>query len=115
MCEIHVSGCQFAASNVVNAQPNPVERNAAIHHWIFLDICRVIESDELMPDYLRVNPKRHYRQTEQDDQIGRQSYILRSPERHFRLFRRCGKSRFSFPCLPFGHAGREATRDGQPK
>ena len=46
------------------------ERNTAIHHWIFPDICGVIESDELMPDYLRVNPKRHHRETEQDDEIG---------------------------------------------
>ena len=46
------------------------ERNTAIHHWIFLDICGVIERDEPMPDYLRVNPKRHYRKSEQDDEIG---------------------------------------------
>ena len=46
------------------------ERNTAIHHWIFPDIRGVIESDELMPDHLRINPKRHYRQTEQDEEIG---------------------------------------------
>ena len=46
------------------------ERNTAIHVWIFPNICGVIESDELMPDYLRVNPKRHHRETEQDDEIG---------------------------------------------
>jgi len=45
------------------------QRNPAIHHWIFLDIRGVIESDELMPDYLGVKPKRHYRETEQDDEI----------------------------------------------
>src|SRR6516225_448152 len=44
--------------------------DTAIHHWIFPDVRGVIESDELMPDYLRVNPKRHYRETEQDDKIG---------------------------------------------
>src|SRR5207247_7162121 len=46
------------------------ERNTAIHHWIFLDIRRVIESDEVMPDHLRINPKRYYPQTEQDEKIG---------------------------------------------
>ena len=45
------------------------ERYTATHHWIFPDICGVIESDELMPDYLRVNPKRHHRETEQDKEI----------------------------------------------
>ena len=53
------------------------ERNTTIHVWIFPDIRGVIESDELMPDYLRVNPKRYHRETEQDDEIGSlQSYII---------------------------------------
>jgi len=43
------------------------EGNAAIHHRVVLDIPIVIESEEAMPDHLRVNPKRHYRQTEQDE------------------------------------------------
>src|SRR5215472_17052679 len=46
------------------------ERNAAIHHWIFLDISGVIERDEVMPDHLHIPPKRHCRQTEQDEKIG---------------------------------------------
>src|SRR6266536_3041029 len=46
------------------------ERNTAIHHWIFLDIRKVIQRDEVMPYHLRINPKRHYRQTEQDEKIG---------------------------------------------
>src|SRR5213595_3555156 len=46
------------------------ERNTAIYHWIFLNIRGVIESDELMPDHLRVNRERHYGQTEQDQKIG---------------------------------------------
>jgi hypothetical protein len=46
------------------------ERNTAIHHWIFLDIRRVIESDETVPYQLRINPKRYYRQTEQDQKVG---------------------------------------------
>src|SRR5437868_11663836 len=46
------------------------ERNAAIHHWVLYDIRIIIESDELMPDHLRINSKRHYRQTNQDEQIG---------------------------------------------
>ena len=46
------------------------ERNTAIHHWIFLNICGVIESDELMPDHLRIKRKRHYGQTQQNEKIG---------------------------------------------
>src|SRR6201993_3610953 len=45
------------------------ERNAAIHHRVFLDIRIVIQSDELMPDHLRVNPKCYYCQTEQHEKI----------------------------------------------
>jgi len=46
------------------------ERNPAIHHWIFLDIHGVIERGEVMPDHLRIDPKRYYRQTEQDQKVG---------------------------------------------
>src|SRR5882724_4750560 len=46
------------------------ERNTAIHHWIFLDIRRVIEGDEAMPYQLRIDPKRDRRQTEQDEKVG---------------------------------------------
>jgi hypothetical protein len=46
------------------------ERNAAIHHWIILDIRGVIERDEVMPYQLRIDPKRYYRQTEQDENVG---------------------------------------------
>ena len=46
------------------------EGNTAIHHWIFLDIRKVIECDEAMPDYLRIDPKRYYRQAEQDQKVG---------------------------------------------
>src|SRR5437773_5268426 len=46
------------------------ECNTAIHHWIVLDIPRVIESDEAMPDHLRIDPNRYYRQTEQDEKVG---------------------------------------------
>src|SRR5947208_2462202 len=46
------------------------ERNAAIHHRVFLDIRIVIQSDELMPHHLRINPKCYYRQTEQDEKVG---------------------------------------------
>ena len=46
------------------------ERNTAIHHWVLLDIRKVIESDEAMPYHLRINPKCDYRQTEQDEKIG---------------------------------------------
>src|SRR5262245_48856960 len=46
------------------------KRNTAIHHWVLLDIRKVIDSDETMPYQLRVDSKRHYRQTEQDEKIG---------------------------------------------
>src|SRR5262249_21556171 len=38
------------------------KRNAAIHHWIILDVHTIIESDEFVPNHLRINPKGHYRQ-----------------------------------------------------
>src|SRR5215472_1150020 len=44
--------------------------NTAIHHRIFLDVRWVIETDELMPDYLRVNCERDCSQNDQDDEIG---------------------------------------------
>src|SRR6185436_9655101 len=47
-----------------------LERNAAIHHWIFLDVRGVIERDEAMPHHLRVNRKCYYCQTEQDENVG---------------------------------------------
>ena len=47
-----------------------LERNAAIHHWIFIDVRGVIERDEAMPYQLRIDPKRYDRQTEQDDKVG---------------------------------------------
>src|ERR1051326_5317552 len=45
------------------------ERNTTIHHWILLDIRKVIQSNEVVPDHLRVNPKRHYRQAEQHENV----------------------------------------------
>jgi len=50
------------------------ERNTAIHHWIVLDIRGVIERDEVMPDHLRIDPERDYRQTEQDEKVGSLEY-----------------------------------------
>src|SRR5437870_9127472 len=49
---------------------HPRERNTAIHYWVLFDIRNVIENDEAMPDDLRVNAKRDYRQTEQNEEIG---------------------------------------------
>jgi hypothetical protein len=43
------------------------ERNTAIHHWVLLDIRKVIESDEVMPDHLQINPKCRDRQTGGDE------------------------------------------------
>src|SRR5215471_20669929 len=67
------------------------ERNTAIHHWIVLDIRRVIESDEAMPDHLRIDPKRYYRQTEQDEEIGSLE-CCNVAERHGASFLGCGKT-----------------------
>src|SRR5438067_3643299 len=47
-----------------------IERHAAVDHGVFRDIRRVIEMDEAMSDQLRINPKCHNRQTEQDDKVG---------------------------------------------
>ena len=86
------------------------ECNTAIQVWIFPNICGVIESDELMPDYLRVNPKRHRRETEQDDKIGLlQSYIMVKRD-DTSSFRRRNKSSFSFSCFSFGHLSRDYQR-----
>src|SRR5262245_5708955 len=97
-----------------------LERNTAIHHWIFLDIRGVIERDEAMPDHLRIDPKRHYRQTEQDEKIGsvkccsvadlesslfaktfglRSSFVARGRGNSFSLLR-----------APFSHATSETIR-----
>src|SRR5437870_13254225 len=46
------------------------ECNTAIHHQVLLDIRIVIQSDELMPHHLRINPKRYDGQAEQDLEIG---------------------------------------------
>src|SRR6266487_1101389 len=63
-----------------------------------------------MPDHLRINPKRHYRQTEQDEKI-------RSPEscnlakRHSGASARRSEARsFSRSRCSFGHALCEITR-----
>src|SRR6478609_5059262 len=81
----------------------PRERNTAIHHWIFPDVRGVIERDELMPDYLRVNPKRYHRETQQDQEIGSlQSYSVAERDRAS-SFRRCTKSRLSLSRCSFSH------------
>ena len=45
------------------------EGNTAIHHWVVLDKCFVIERDELMPHHLRINRQRHACKTEKDEEI----------------------------------------------
>src|ERR1700726_1625311 len=88
----------------------PHAGKTAIHHWIFLDVRGVIQSDELMPDYLRINPKRHYGQTEQDEQIGSPE-CCSVAERHGASSVGCGKANsFSLLRCPFGHAVCETTR-----
>src|SRR5262249_23176529 len=46
------------------------ERNTAIYHWVLLDVRSVIDNYEAMPDHLRVDPKSHYRETQQDENVG---------------------------------------------
>jgi len=86
------------------------ERNTAIHVWIFPDIRGVIESDELMPDYLGVNSKRHHRETEQDDEIGSlQTYIMAKRDDTW-SFCRCNMSSFPFSCRSVRHLSQDYQR-----
>src|ERR1700730_14195725 len=86
------------------------ERNAAIHHWVLPDIRIVVESDELMPDHLRINPKRHYRQTEQDEEIGSPECCTVPQRRGVSLIGCDRPTSFSLLRCPFGHAVCETTR-----
>src|SRR5690349_1245517 len=47
----------------------PRERNATVHHRVFLDVQIIIESDELMSDHLRINSKCDDCQADQNKQI----------------------------------------------
>src|SRR6266481_3738528 len=87
-------------------------RHTAIHHRIFRDIRNVIEIGEVMPDHLRVNPKRYYRQTEQDEKIGSLECCNVADLESFRSSSvGCGKAD-SFLLLrgPFSHALCETIR-----
>src|ERR1700757_1437544 len=88
------------------------ERNTAIHHWIFLDISGVIERDEAMPDHLRIDHNRHYRQTDQDEKVGSPECCNVADLESFRSsFVGCGKAdSFSLFRGPFSHALRETIR-----
>ena len=88
------------------------ERNTAIHHWIFLDIRRVIESDEAMPYQLRIDPKRYGCQTEQDDKVGSlECCNVADPESFPSSFVGSGKAdSFSLLRDPFSHAHCEIIR-----
>src|SRR5438552_12001073 len=88
------------------------ERNAAIHHWVLLDIRIVIESDELMPDHLRINLKCDYRQTDKDEEIGSpECCSVADPESFRGSSVGCGKANSFSPLrYSFGHAVCETTR-----
>ena len=88
------------------------ERNAAIHHRVFLDIRIVIQSDELMPHHLRINPKCYYRQTEQDEEVGSLECCKAADLESFRSsFVGCGKAdSFSLLRRPFSHTLCETIR-----
>src|SRR5439155_17774623 len=81
------------------------ERNPAIHHWIILDIRKVIQSDEVMPDHLRIDPERHYRQPEQDENVGSLQRCSVADLESFRSsFVGCGRAdTFSLLRGPFSH------------
>jgi len=87
-------------------------RNTAIHHRVLLDVPKVIDRDELMPDHLRINPKRHYRQTEQDEKIGSLECCNVADLERFRSSSvGCDKAdRFSLLRRPFSHAACETIR-----
>lgn len=90
----------------VKSGERPVEsckRDAAIHQRVLLYIPIVIESDELMPDYLRINPKRHRRQNEQDDQIGPLQSCSVAKRGDSSSVRRSNKSSFSLSPSLFNH------------
>src|SRR6266480_226132 len=69
--------CEWMPVPRVKSRKRPCEapeRNTAIHHWVLLDIRKVIQSDKVMPDHLRIDPERHYRQSEQDENVGSLQY-----------------------------------------
>src|ERR1043165_1937194 len=91
------------------------EGDTVIHHWIFLDICGVIKGDELMPDYLRIDPERDYRETEQNDEIGSvQSCSVARRDDTLSVNRR-NKSRFSLTRCSFGHLFARLSEEGRAK
>ena len=57
------------------------ERNAAVQHRIFLDIRGVIESDELMPDHLRINRERQNSQGSGNRDLGAAEFTGTSGQR----------------------------------
>src|SRR5213593_2680593 len=96
------------------------ERNTAIHHWVPLDIRNVIDHDEAMPYQLRVDPKRHYRQTEQDEKVGslecchvadlESSLLAKTFGVRISSVGRGKADNFSLLRCPFGHAVCETIR-----
>src|SRR5881396_132618 len=87
----------------------PGERNTAINHWIFLDICWVIESDELMPNHLRINRECNYGQTERDEEIGSPE-CCSVAEHDTSSVRHSNATNFSLSRCSFSHAVCETTR-----
>jgi hypothetical protein len=88
------------------------KRNAAIHHWIILDIPTIIESDELVPNHLRINPKGHYREPEKNEEIGSPEWRRVADGERFRgsTIGRGGSISLSLLRSSFAHADCEATR-----
>ena len=88
--------------------------DTAVHHWIFPDIRGVIESDELMPDHLRINRECQYGETDQDEGIRSVEFYCVANRDAALSFRRCNKSSFSFSCCSFGHLFATLTNHEQP-
>ena len=105
--------CEWMPVSLVKSGKRPgesPERNTAIYYWVPLDIRKVINSDEAMPDYLRVDPERHYRQTEQDEEVGSLE-CGNLADLESSLLAGCGKADgLSLLRRPFNHAVCESIR-----
>src|SRR6516225_6183684 len=85
-------------------------RKTPIHHWIFPDICGVIERDELMPDHLRVNCQCYYGQKEQDEKIRSGQFLTLAERDRARSVHRSTTDSFCFSRRSFRHAVCQITR-----
>ena len=82
--------------------------NTTVHHWIFLDISRVIETYKLMPHHLRVNRERHNTQPSSDEEIDSTEKCSLTTAGCDRLFAsQANITSLSLSGFVFGHSVRE--------